>query len=242
MYDSVGYYHSIETFGTVDGPGIRYVLFLSGCKLGCAFCHNPDTWSVGKRISVREVINDMLKYKSFYQSSGGGITISGGEPVLQADFVCDLLKACKNESIHTIVDTAGYGETSNFDKFLPYTDKILFSIKAIDNTLHRKLTVCDNEQILNNLQYIADKVEVVVRYVILPGLTGKEEDLKKLAEFLLTLPTEVTVELLGYHTMGKAKWDGLGWNYKLKDIRPANKNDLEKAKNILIEQNITAFY
>lgn len=234
------YYHSVETFGAVDGPGIRYVLFLAGCNLGCAFCHNPDTWTQGgKTITVAEVLDDIAQYRSFYEASGGGITVSGGEPLLQAEFVAELFKACKAERIHTILDTSGYASQRKVEMVLPYADQVLFCLKAVTSKVHRQLTVADNnEGIIANLRHIAAVATVTVRYVIIPGVNDSQSELMALAGLLQTLTKPVKVELLPYHTLGRHKWETLGMPYRLAAVPDAGPADLTRAKRLFEDSGI----
>ena len=236
-----GYFHSVETFGTVDGPGIRYVLFLSGCNLKCKFCHNADTWETGTQtITVSEVLADIKRYKNYYEKSGGGLTVSGGEPLLQADFVEALFKACRAENIHTLIDTAGFCPPSALEKVLPYTDQIQFSLKAVDADRHKRLTGVANDRILANLRLAAvAKIPLVIRYVVIPGITDTPNDIEKLAALLLNLPTKAQVELLAYHTMGVKKWKALGKPYELSGVPPAAPKCVEAVKEHLTKYNIT---
>ena len=232
------YYHSIETFGAVDGPGIRYVLFLAGCNLGCAFCHNPDTWTQGKKtITVAEVLEDIAKYRSFYEASGG-ITVSGGEPLLQAGFVAELFQACKAEGIHTVMDTSGYASRQDVEMVLPYADQVLFCLKAVSPKVHRQLTVGDNDAIIANLQHIVAATTVTVRYVIIPGINDSQSELMALAGLLHALTTPVKAELLPYHTLGRHKWDSLGLPYRLPTAPDAKPDDMNRAKQILEDAGI----
>lgn len=229
------YYHSIETFGTVDGPGIRYVLFLSGCGLKCKFCHNPDTWQQSeKTIKVEEVLADIKRYKTFYDRSGGGLTVSGGEPLLQPNFVAELFKACRQSGIHTLLDTSGAAPVENLKQVLPFTDQVQFSIKAASKALHRELTAMDNTHILANLRYLAESpAPLVLRFVLIPGITDTVEELKKLADLINKLPRKPQLELLPYHILGKEKWRALGKNYTLEDIPPATPDDIKNATTFL---------
>lgn len=243
QFNMVGYYHSKETFGTVDGKGIRYVLFLAGCSLGCAFCHNPDSWARGdKTITVEEVMADVEQYRSFYESSGGGITVSGGEPLLQPAFVAALFAACHKAKIHTTVDTAGFYRQEALDAVLAHTDHVLFSLKAVDTKIHQYLTKADNTQILENLQYIAKHKPISLRYVVVPGMNDTEKEISALATLLKKIGGEVKVELLGYHTMGVYKWKELGMEYKLSDLKPASKEDVQKVRVALENAGIEMQY
>ena len=234
-----GYYHSIERFGTVDGHGIRYVLFLSGCQLRCRFCHNPDTWQQGNQtISTEKVITDILHYRQFYDASGGGLTLSGGEPLLQPQFVAELFAACKAHNIHTTIDTAGYYDQQHITAILPYTDAVLFSIKAVNSEKHRWLAGFDNTQIISNLHYIAEYLPVTLRYVIIPEITNSLEDLQELVGLIHSLPNTPQVELLPYHTYGLQKWQALQMKYTLNHVPEAMPQDVITAADYLTEQGI----
>lgn len=229
-----GYYHSIEPFGTVDGPGIRYVLFLAGCALSCDFCHNPDTWERGnKTITVEEVLADLEKYRSFYDASGGGITVSGGEPLLQPEFVAALFQACTERGIHTTLDTAGYCPAANVAQVLPYTKLVLFGLKAVDPLVHERLTRVQPTEIISNLRSVCASVPVVVRYVVIPGVNNRRTDWEALKLLVQSLPGKVTVDLLPYHLQGKIKWECLGKEYPLPDIAAADAKDVAEGKQIL---------
>jgi len=233
-----GYYHSTERFGTVDGPGIRYVLFLSGCQLRCRFCHNPDTWRQGRQtISTEKVLADLLRYRHFYDASGGGLTLSGGEPLLQSQFVAELFKACHAHNIHTMIDTAGYYDQENITAILPYTDAALFSIKSADPERHRWLAGFDNTQIINNLKYMTQHLPVTLRYVVIPGITNPFE-IDVLINLIQSLPRPVTIELLPYHTYGRQKWQALQMKYTLDHIPEATPNDMKIVTDRLMAQGI----
>ena len=235
-----GYYHSIERFGTVDGPGIRYVLFLAGCKLRCRFCHNPDTWLQGSQtISIAEVLADILRYRNFYDASGGGLTLSGGEPLLQSQFATELLEVCHENTIHTVIDTAGFYDQQNITAILPYTDAALFSIKAVDPQKHRWLAGFDNTQIISNLKYLSKHIPVTVRYVVIPGVTNSPEDITALINLIHSLPRPIPVELLPYHTYGVQKWQALHMNYTLDHIPEATLSDVEIVADSLAAQGIS---
>jgi len=234
-----GYYHSIERFGTVDGPGIRYVLFLAGCELRCRFCHNPDTWCRGNQIiSTENVLADILRYRHFYDGSSGGLTLSGGEPLLQSQFATELLTICHAHGIHTMIDTAGYYDQQSITAILPYTDAALFSIKAVDPQKHRWLTGFDNTQIISNLKYMTQHLNVTLRYVVIPGVTNLPEDLQALAGLIHSLPRSMPVELLPYHTYGRQKWQTLQMNYTLDHIPEATPSDVAIVADSLIAQGI----
>ncbi len=243
MTQQYGYYHSIETFGTVDGRGIRYVLFLAGCSLGCKFCHNPDTWVRGeKTITVDAVMTDIKKYRRYYEASGGGITLSGGEPLMQPDFVAEIFKRCREKRVHTTLDTAGNYPAEHLDRVLPYTDAVLFSIKAVDPVKHRWLTGADNTRILANLRKVSTVLPVAVRYVVIPGITNGQEDIDALAGLVQSLPGEAAVELLPYHTFGRKKWAELGRTYLLEGVPDATVQDVARVQAMLKERDIDVLY
>jgi len=237
-----GRIHSIETFGAVDGPGLRYIVFTQGCLLRCQFCHNPDTWKIGngKEMTVQEIMDDLLDYLPFFQASGGGITVSGGEPLLQIDFLIELFKECKKHGIHTTIDSSGgpFSRRPAFmekmEELLQYTDLILLDIKHIDNEKHKIITGMPNEHILDFAHYLSDKnVPVWIRHVLVPTLSDFDEDLIRLAEFLKQLTNIQKIEVLPYHELGVYKWQALGLEYKLKDVSPPSVERVENAKRIL---------
>ncbi|MDQ0232394.1 pyruvate formate-lyase-activating protein [Metabacillus malikii] len=239
----IGRIHSIETCGTVDGPGLRYIVFMQGCLLRCQYCHNPDTWKLnqGKEITVDEIINDVLDYLPFFNSSGGGITVSGGEPLLQIDFLTELFKKCKEHGIHTTIDTSGgcYQETPEFlrklDKLLTVTDLILLDIKQIHTEKHKALTGMKNDHILSFASYLASKnVPVWIRHVLVPGRTDSIEDLTALKQFINQLTNVEKIEILPYHKLGVYKWQELGLKYMLSDVETPSDEEVERAKKILL--------
>jgi pyruvate formate lyase activating enzyme len=219
----VGYIHSIETFGTVDNGGIRFVLFMQGCGLRCRFCHNPDTWLCrGKPVSVTEIIRQLLDYKSFFDFSGGGLTVSGGEPLLQSHFVRELFVEAGKLGIHRVLDTAGFCKHGNLLEVLPHTDLVLFSVKVVDQEKHRLLTGAGNQEILENLFMTAKfPVDLVVRYVLIPTLNDSDGDAADLAHLVQSLSEPVPVDVLPYHKMGVAKWEQLGLQDPFTNIPPA---------------------
>lgn len=230
-----GYIHSIETCGTVDGPGIRYVVFTQGCPLRCRYCHNPDTWKIseGKEITVDEIISDAVKYKPYMKFSGGGLTLTGGEPTLQIDFATELFKRCRKEGIHTALDTSGYIDIEKADKLLRYTDLVLLDIKHIDRDKHMDITGVPNDKTLRLAQHLSDmKIPTWIRYVLVPGLTDDEEDIENLARFVSGLSSVERVEILPYHIMGVNKWEKMGYHYTLKNVNPPSQADVAKAITI----------
>lgn len=228
--------HSIETFGTVDGPGVRFVCFFQGCNLECKYCHNRDTWNIndGTYISVDELFNNILKYKSYIMPNGG-FTASGGEPLLQPYFLISLFKKLKEAGIHTAIDTSGMIEiTDTIKELLSLTDLVLLDIKHINSEKCKELTNFSNEKELAFARYLSDhNIPIWIRQVIIPGITDSKDDLLELKQFIESLDTVQNVELLTYHNLGEYKWKNLGLEYKLNDIRQANSDDIKKAKEIL---------
>ena len=229
--------HSIESFGTVDGPGIRFVLFLQGCHLQCKYCHNRDTWDIndGEYKSLDDIFEKIKKYKNYIIPSGGGITVTGGEPLLQVKFLIELFKKVKQEGITTCIDTSGMVNiTEDIKELLQYTDLVLLDIKHIDDEKCKQLVGTSNKKELEFARYLSENnIKMWIRQVIVPGYTDDEKDLIKLKEFLSTLKTVENVQLLPYHNMGKFKWEKLGQKYELENVRQANDDDIKRAKEIL---------
>ena len=235
-----GYIHSLESFATQDGPGIRYLIFFQGCPLRCKYCQNPDTWELkeGKEVSVEELISKILNCKSYFNSKGG-VTVSGGEPTLQFEFLLNLLKSCKEEGINTALDTSGYVDSDRFEKLLPYLDLVLLDIKGVKDDKHQDLTGVSNKKILNLLELLEKKEQKFwLRYVVVPGVTDKLVDLEELIDLLAPLEYLERVELLAYHRLGVHKWEELGLDYQLSDIKPPAKDDLEEIKKLFIKSKI----
>lgn len=232
-----GRIHSIETFGTVDGPGIRFVIFMQGCTLKCKYCHNRDTWNTktGTSTSVSELVKEIQKYKSYIDSSGGGVTVSGGEPLLQMDFVTELFKELKSLGIHTALDTAGSIPVSdNVKELLKYTDLVLLDIKHINPEKCSNLTGFTNKNTLEFAKYLSNiGLPVWIRQVLVPGYTDDKFDLQNLKKFIDSLNNVEKIELLPYHNLGKFKWEELGDTYELEDVEPPTQEEIDKAKNIL---------
>ena len=232
--------HSVETFGTVDGPGIRYVLFLRGCPLRCKYCHNPDTWTSESNDlrTIDEIINDIKKYLPFIKR-GGGVTVSGGEPLIQVDFLIGFFKELKKHDIHTCIDTTGViykieGENEKINELLKYTDLVLLDIKHIDDEKHKELTGVSNKNILEFARYLSDKcIPVWIRHVLVPDLTTDEEDLLNLRKFINSLNNVKKVEIIPYHTLGVYKYEALGLRYPLKNVKPPTIEQIYLAKKAL---------
>lgn len=228
-----GRIHSVESFGALDGPGVRYVLFLQGCPLRCLYCHNPDTWKggEGKLISSTEVVKNIIRYRSFIIN--GGVTLSGGEPLLQAKFCQKILEGCRQHGLHTAIDTSGAVPLDKCVGAVNAADLILLDIKALDNELCKKITGRDNSDTLNLLQYCQDIHKAVwIRHVLVPGLTLYEDKLVELADYLKLFDCIQKVELLPFHKMGEYKWEKLGCNYTLHDTRVPDENEINMAREI----------
>lgn len=237
--------HSFESFGTVDGPGIRYVIFVKGCNLRCGYCHNPDTWSfdVNEEYETKDIVARALKYRNYW-GDNGGITVTGGEPCCQIDALIELFKEFKKNRVHTALDTSGFEfkyddpeVVSKYDELIKYTDLVLLDIKHIDDSKCIKLTAKTNKNQIEFGKYLSDHgVHMWIRQVLVPGYTDDPEDLKKTREYIDSLKTVDKVEVLPYHTMGSVKYDKLGISYRFKDIVPPTKEVVGMAKDILIKK------
>lgn len=235
-----GRVHSFETFGTHDGPGIRFVVFLQGCLARCLYCQNPDTWQEsGAKLMSAELVGSRLdKCLPYIKSSEGGITVSGGEPLLQMDFLQELFGLCKDKNIHTAVDTSAFYRPEDEAKLpgiFDLTDLFIVDIKALDEDLHRRITSKELGQSMRFLRRLEDdKKQYWIRYVLVPGLNDSERDLKKLGKLVRSLRHCKNFEFLPYHTLGKHKWERLGLKYPLKGIKPASALDVRKAERFVI--------
>ncbi|HJA94810.1 MAG TPA: pyruvate formate lyase-activating protein [Firmicutes bacterium] len=233
-----GRIHSYESFGTVDGPGIRFVVFMQGCPMRCKYCHNPDTWNAdgGREVTAEEVAAEALKYKSYF-AERGGVTVSGGEPLMQLDFLIELFALLKRKNIHTCVDTSGIcfdGNDPRYERLLALTDLFLLDVKHIADEAHRALTGRSNEKPLAFARYLnAHKKPMWIRHVLVPGLTDDDGALRELRTFLDTLECVERVEVLPYHTMGVQKYRALGRAYPLEGVQPPSPERVDNAKRIL---------
>lgn len=236
-----GRIHSIETFGTLDGPGIRFVLFLQGCPLRCQYCHNPDTWEgQGEEYSAEEIVEKVLRYKNYFKK-GGGVTLSGGEPLLQIDFVCELMTLLKKEGLHTAVDTSGFCFDPNDEKCVAaherlakVCDLVLLDVKHIDSDKHKIITGQGNEHTLAFAKFLSDRgVPMWIRHVLVPELTDEDGALRRLKAFIDGLQTVGKAEVLPYHTLGVHKYEKLGLSYPLQGVEPPEQSRIENAKRIL---------
>lgn len=234
-----GNIHSIESCGTVDGPGLRFVVFTQGCPLRCQYCHNPDSWSFdeNKKMSVEDILDEYEGVKEFCH---GGMTVTGGEPMAQMDFVTELFRRAREKDIHTALDTSGIyfnkDNTEKVDELLKYTSLVLLDIKHIDDEEHKKLTGHSNKRILEFARYLSDKrIPMWVRHVVVPGITFNEKYLTQLGEFLATLKNIKALDVLPYHDMAIPKYENLGIEYPLKGVPPLTKVQAMEARNIIFK-------
>lgn len=237
------YLHSTESFGTVDGPGVRFVIFLQGCPMRCKYCHNPDTWEMhaGERRSAESLIEEYEHNRAFYKN--GGITVSGGEPLMQIDFLLELFGLAKEKDIHTCIDTSGIayhpGDTEynrKLDALLTMTDLVMLDIKHMDPAAHRELTGLDNDGILAFAHYLDEKeIPIWIRHVVVPGITDDADALRRLGQFIGTLSHVKALDVLPYHTMGVTKYKGMGIPYPLDGVEPATKEQAAQAKQIILD-------
>ena len=236
----VGHIHSIETFGTVDGPGVRFVVFFQGCPMRCLYCHNPDTWiaGAGEKHSASDLIAKMLRNLSFYQT--GGITATGGEPLLQLDFLIELFELAKRHGINTCLDTSGItfheapAYLEKIDRLLAVTDLVMLDIKHADDRAHQRLTGCSNTPVVAFAKYLCQKkIKMRVRHVLVPGYTDAEADLRALGQLLRDFDNIEKIEVLPYHTLGKAKYENLGIPYPLGDTPQLTARDAAAALAVI---------
>ena len=234
----IGHIHSTESFGAADGPGVRFIVFMQGCHMRCRYCHNPDTWKMdgGDEVTADEILKRAVRFKPYW-GKDGGITISGGEPLLQIDFVIELFKKAKELGINTCIDTAGNPFTkeepffSKFEELMKYTDLLLLDLKEINPTRHKDLTGFDNSNIIEMAKYLSEiNKPVWIRHVLVPEHSDFDEDLDALGDFIDTLSNVDRVEILPYHTLGKFKWENLGIPYTLESISPPSAERIENAK------------
>lgn len=241
--DITGRVHSLETFGSVDGPGVRFVAFLQGCAMRCRYCHNPETWALGgEEWTASRLFERAWKYHNYWGKNlqSGGITISGGEPLLQMKFVTEVFRLAKEKGVHTAVDTAGqpfsFSEpfVSEFNELLEVTDLFLLDLKEMNEQKHIALTGHTNKNILEMAKYLSDNgKDMWIRHVLVPDLTDDESGLKEMSSFIGSLKTVKRVEVLPYHTLGLFKWEKLGIEYSLKDARIPTDEEVKKAQNLL---------
>jgi len=236
----LGYIHSIETMGLVDGPGIRMVVFFAGCEMRCVYCHNPDTWAFGgEPTEPEELMEKILRYKNYYKNSGGGVTFSGGEPLAQPEFLLEMLKRCKAAGINTCIDTSGFGK-GNYTEILKYTDLVLFDVKHYGAVQYKEITGMPIDKSLDFLKAVQDaNVPLWVRHVVIPGLTDDADHIMRLKEYISTFKNVRRVELLPYHSMGEEKYKELGIPYRLEGVLPMDTNKIQEYQNLFFEQKNT---
>ena len=235
-----GNVHSLESFGLVDGPGVRFVVFLQGCALRCKYCHNPETWAGGgSPWTAKQLFDKALRFRPYWKNDGG-ITISGGEPLLQIDFLIEFFRLAKSKKIHTAIDTAGQPFCtdekwlSKFDLLMTLTDLVILDIKDWDNESHKALTGMGNDNIKAMAKYLSDTNKPMwIRHVLVPGLTDNEDDLQKISDFISDLRSVKRVEILPYHAMGMPQWEKLGLEYELKDVKSPDDEQIKRAEDIL---------
>lgn len=238
----VGHVHSLESFGTVDGPGVRMVVFLKGCPMRCLYCHNPDTWDIGggTDMTTDEILRKYEASRHFY--ARGGITVTGGEPLMQMDFVIELFQKASNLGIHTCLDTSGITFNPDnplllekMDQLMTVTDLVMLDIKHMDSGEHIKLCSQPNNRILEFAHYLDEKlIPVWIRHVVVPGITDREDSLYQLGRFIGTLRNVKALDVLPYHDMGKVKYEQMGMDYPLKDVLPLSKEDALEARKVII--------
>lgn len=231
-----GRIHSIESMGLVDGPGIRTVVFFQGCNLRCSYCHNPDTWCYagGEEITSEDLIKKIIRFKPYFLKSGGGVTFSGGDPLMQPEFLLECLKLCKKNNIHTTIDTSGFGK-GQYGEILTYTDLVLLDIKHFDDNGYKDLTGKDTKDLNLFLDSIkSSKTPVWIRHVVVPGITDSVDKIRKIGEFInLKVANVQKVELLPYHTLGLHKYEKMNIPYRLKGVNPMDKERIVKLEEII---------
>lgn len=240
-----GYIHSIETCGTVDGPGIRFVIFTAGCPLRCLYCSNPDCRYIenGQKITVDGLIEEIQKYTSYMKASGGGVTVTGGEPLYQPHFVTEIFKRCKALGIHTALDTSGYCDLPVAMPVIAQADLVLLDIKSFDREIYTKLTSVALEPTLAIAQYLSEIGKPTwIRFVLVPGLTDVPRNVEGLANFIATLKNVKRVEILPFHKMGEYKWEQLGYDYRLKETPPPTAEQVQATGEIFRSRGIETVY
>ncbi len=234
--------HAIESFGTLDGPGIRFVVFFQGCPLRCKFCHNRDTWDPagGREVTLSELIADVRRYRGFLAPAGGGVTATGGEPLLHARFLSRFFAEVHVLGLTTALDTSGYTRiTPEISALLDETDLVLLDLKHADDTFHTELVGVSNKPILAFARVLAKRrIATWIRYIVIPGHTTETEDVVRAAEFVASLSNVEKLELLPYHEMGRHKWEALGAEYRLNDTRPPSREELEAVANVFSQHGV----
>jgi pyruvate formate lyase activating enzyme len=237
-----GYIHSVETAGTVDGPGMRFVVFVTGCPLRCLYCHNPDTRNLtdGKQTTASELVKEIAQYKDFLARTGGGVTISGGEPLFQQDFVTAILQGCKELGLHTALDTSGYLGDKVSGELLEATDLVLLDIKSFDPFAYRKITGSRLQLTLDFARKLSSfRKPTWIRFVLVPGLTDDLSIIAAMADFINGLGCVERVEVLPFHKMGEAKWESLGLSYTLADTQPPSPELVQLVRDVFAKRGLT---
>lgn len=230
----IGKIHSIETMGLVDGPGIRFVVFFQGCKLRCSYCHNPDTWNLneGKEITAKELLKRALRFKPYFKNSGG-ITCSGGDPLMQPEFLVDFLKLCKENGLHTTLDTSGFG-LGRYEEILNYTDLVILDIKHVNKNGYKELTGGNIEEFeMFSKELIKSNKKIWIRHVVVPKITDSEEYIQDLNKIIKKFKNVEKIELIPYHTLGVDKYSAMGIEYNLNNTKPMSKEKIEQLKKII---------
>ncbi|AFG38451.1 pyruvate formate-lyase-activating protein [Spirochaeta africana] len=234
--------HSFESMGTVDGPGIRYVIFFQGCPLRCKFCHNRDTWTTrhSRSYTLSHIMQNIRRARPYFQGSGGGVTATGGEPLLQAGFVAELFRACQAEGIHTALDTSGYAAVQGpVAEVLDHTDLVLLDIKHMDDEIHREYIGVPNTRVFEFMRELDRRsLPVWVRHVIVPGYTDDLAHADRFGHFVSQFPSVQRVELLPYHEMGVHKWEALGEQYPLKGVQPPSDEVMQQLRTVVAERGL----
>lgn len=234
----IGHIHSLESCGTVDGPGIRFIVFFQGCLMRCLYCHNRDTWDLqgGKDVTLEELMTDTVAYRHFMKASGGGVTASGGEAILQAEFVRDWFKACQQEGITTCLDTNGFVRRYDpvIDELMDSTDLVMLDLKQLNDDIHQQLVGVSNHRTLEFARYLAKRNQRTwIRYVVVPGWSDDDNSVHQLGAFTQNMANIEQIELLPYHELGKHKWITMGEEYKLEDVQPPKVAIMDRVKGIL---------
>lgn len=231
----LGRVHSIETMGLTDGPGIRFVVFFQGCKLRCAYCHNPDTWNLkeGRKVSAEILLQKALRFRTYFKNSGGGITCSGGDPLMQPEFLIEFLKLCKENGLHTAIDTAGFGK-GQYKEILKYTDLVILDIKHVDRQGYKELTGGDIEEFWNFARMLKESnTNIWIRHVVVPGITDGENHLQRLKKMIGQFKNVERVELLPYHTLGVSKYEAMNIPYRLRGVKHMCKEKMKRIEAAL---------
>jgi len=237
-----GRIHSLESGGMVDGPGIRFVVFTQGCPLRCLYCHNPDTQALwdGREMSVDALMLEISKYRSYMKFTGGGVTITGGEPLIQRDFSREVFRRCQEMGIHTTLDTSGFAHQNVAAAVLEHVDLVMLCIKAFDADTHLKLTGVPREPSLRFAEYLHSiNKPTWIRFVLVPGITDSAANVQGLAKFLAPMTNIEKVDILPFHKMGEYKWERMGFDYELKDTPAPSAAQVQQVMDIFRQHNLT---